>query len=197
MSLEKDVDIVSHDIAYQGYFRLEKYKVRFKLFEGGWSHICDREIFERGSAVAVLPYDPVQDKVILIEQFRMGALKDQKSPWLLETVAGVIDTDETIEEVAKRETKEEAHLNIQKLVPICDYWSSPGSCTEQVHLFCGIVDSTQAGDICGLEDECENIRVHVIDRQEAYAFIQSGMVNQPPAIIALQWLMLLKNTETR
>jgi len=188
---DKDVEIISHDIAYQGYFRIEKIKACYRVFEGGgWSNYIDREIFERGRAVAVIPYDPKLRKVVLIEQFRIGAMEDEVSPWLLEIVAGIIEPGETPEDVARREAKEEAGVNIMELIPITRYWVSPGGSTEHVDLFCGKVDASSAGGICGLDEEEEDIKVHVFDLEEAYALVQNGVINNSPAIIGIQWLML-------
>jgi ADP-ribose pyrophosphatase len=187
---DKDVEIVSHKISYDGYFKIETYDVRYRKFDGSWTPVLTREIFERGQAVAVLPYDPIQNKVVLIEQFRIGSLNDERSPWLLEAVAGIIEPNETPEDVAIRETKEEAGLEIQKLIPIGKFWISPGGTTEQVTLYCGHIDAAKADGIHGVDEEYEDIKVHAFDLDEAYAMIQTGMINNPPAIIGLQWLKL-------
>lgn len=187
---KQDVEIVSKKTAYQGYFRIDKYKVRYELFEGGKGAIVARELFERGQVAAVLPYDPKRDKVVLIEQFRLGAMKDERSPWLLEIVAGVLEVGETHEELIHREAKEEAGIILTDLIPICHYWVSPGGCTERVALYCGKVDSTTANGIHGLDHESEDILVHVVDMQEAFDMVRNGMINNAPAIIGLQWLEL-------
>src|SRR5262249_27811068 len=129
---------------YNGYFKMKKIKFRFRLYQGGWSDIIEREIFERGDSVAVLPFDPVREEVVLIEQFRVGAVShnDQEhSPWLLELIAGVVESQENSEAVAFREAKEEAGLEINKLIYVCDYWASPGGSSEKVTMYCGIIDS--------------------------------------------------------
>lgn len=185
-----DVEVVSKEIVFQGHFRIEKFTLRFRLFAGGWSNNVTREIFERGSAVAVLPYDPINKKVVLIEQFRVGALADKTTPWLLEPVAGIIEPNESIEEVSHREAKEEAGLDIIELIPICNYWVSPGGTTEQVFLFCGKVDATKAGGLHGLKAENEDIRVHVFDLHEARQLLDQGKINNAMGVIALQWLFL-------
>ena len=149
-----------------------------------------REIFERGSVVALLPYDPKLRKVVLIEQFRAGAIHDEKSPWLIECVAGVIDEGETVEEVAIRESKEEANCEIIHLEKICRYYVSPGGTTEECTLFCGIVDSNGIGGIHGLAEENEDIRVEVVDTEIAYQWLAEGIIKSSATIIALQWLQL-------
>ena len=84
---------------FEKYFRLDEYHVSHELYEGGESPVFTREIFERGAVVAVLPYDPQQRKVVLIEQFRAGAAENADTPWLIECVAGVIEPGESEEHV--------------------------------------------------------------------------------------------------
>ncbi|CAN5439409.1 ADP-ribose diphosphatase [soil metagenome] len=186
----KDVEILQHKTLYQGHFRLEQYHLRFRLFAGGWSLPVTRELFARGSSVAVLPYDPFLDSVVLIEQFRIGAITGKKSPWLQEIVAGVVETGEQAEEVARREAREEAGLILLDLQPICKYWVSPGATSEQVSLFYATVDSTHVSGIHGLIEEGEDIKVKVLPAQEAFAAVKAGTINNAPSIIALQWLQL-------
>lgn len=197
MQRNPDVEILSHEILFQGHYRMEKYKLRHKLFAGIWGEPMEREVFERGNAAAVLPYDPKLNKVVLIEQFRIGALQDECSPWLLEVVAGVIDEGEESSEVCRREAEEEAGLKILELIPISYYWASPGGCTERMDLFCGKVDASHAGGVHGLDHEHEDIKVHVFDVEDAFEMVRSGKINNQPAIIALQWLelMLIKKSK--
>jgi ADP-ribose pyrophosphatase len=139
----------------------------------------------------VLPYDPVLDAVVLVEQFRIGALEAPGDPWLLEIVAGIIDKpDETAEDVVRREAVEEANCYIQDIVPICDYFVSPGGTSERISLFCGKVDAVGVGGVCGLEDEAEDIRVIVVPFPAAIAQLQAGDIRSAAPIIALQWLQL-------
>ena len=118
--------LLRHDVLFEKYFRLEEILVRHELFAGGDSAEFTREIFERGSVVALLPYDSHRQKVILIEQFRAGAIADPDGPWLVESVAGVIDPGETVEQVAMRECVEEAGCEIRRLELISRYYVSPG-----------------------------------------------------------------------
>ncbi len=149
-----------------------------------------REIFERGHAVAVLPYDPVRDEVVLIEQFRVGAIDFPADPWLVEIVAGIIDEGESAEEVAHREMAEEAGCVIEALEHVCDYLVSPGGATESTALFCGKVDAAGVGGIYGLADEGEDIKVSAVSYDEVVAMLGSGRIKSASPIIALQWLML-------
>lgn len=177
------------EIVTQGFVTVKKMLVQHTLFAGGMSPTISRELVCRYQAAAVLPYDPVNDQVVLIEQFRIGAMASE-SPWLLELVAGLLDTSERIEEVARRETYEEAGLEVQELVHVMDYWVSPGASDEQVSLYCAKVDATHAGGIHGLAEENEDIRVCVMSTADAYQAINHGKVNNALAIIALQWLQL-------
>lgn len=187
-----DLEILSKEVAFDGFFKIERYHLRHALFLGGQSPVFQRELFERGHAVAVLPYDPVRDEVVLIEQFRMGALGDPNSPWLFEIVAGVIDQDETPAAVATRELQEEAGLHCQNLHHLCDYWVSPGGSSERVYLFLAEVDASQAQGIHGLDQEDEDIRVFTVPFSEALAAVAQGQIDNSASIIAIQWLALNK-----
>lgn len=184
------VEILSKKLVYQGFAKVELYQLRHKLFAGGWSDEFERELLIRYNAVAVLPYDPKLDKVVLIEQFRIGALEEKNGPWLLELVAGILDKNKTEEETAKIETEEEAGLKVIDLIPIHSYWSSPGASSEHVTAYCAIVDAGKAGGIHGLDHEHEDILVRAMDSQEAFFAVRSGRINNASTIIALQWLEL-------
>ena len=188
--MNQDIELLEKTEAYKGYFRIVRYRLRHRLFAGGWSGEVRREVFERGHAVGVLPYDPVADSVVLIEQFRIGALVAGMSPWLIEVVAGIVEEDETPEEVARRETQEEAGLEILALMPMCRYLVSPGGSSESVRLYCGRVDSRGAGGIHGLAEEHEDIRVDRLPYGEAMRLLEEGRVTNSVSLIALQWLAL-------
>ena len=173
---------------FEKYFRIDEYHVAHELFQGGFSPVFTREIFERGVVVAVLPFDPVRRQVVLIEQFRAGALDDPDGPWLIECVAGVIEAGEEEEGVARREAQEESGCNIGELETISRYYVSPGGTTENCSLFCGIVDSDGVGGIHGLPHENEDIRVLTVDTAEAYAWVREGRVRSSATLIALLWL---------
>ena len=184
------VELLGKSQRYSGFFRINGYRLRHRLFAGGWSGVIEREVFERGHAVGVLPYDPVADSLVLIEQFRIGALAAGMSPWLIEVVAGIIEEGEAPEEVARRETLEEAGLEIRALMPMCRYLVSPGGSSESVLLYCGRVDSRGAGGIHGLAEEHEDIRVDRVAYEEAMHLLEEGRVTNSVSLIALQWLAL-------
>lgn len=187
---QNDYEIVQRDLLYQGVFRMVRYHVRYRLFDGNWSNTITRELLERKPAAAVLLYDPVLDRVVLIEQFRAGAMANPQSPWLIEIVAGILDGDERPDDVAFREAKEEANCDVLDLFPVAEYFVSPGGCNEYVWLFCGRVDASDAGGIHGLIDESENIRAFTVSADEAFIMLQEGKIKTSPAIITLQWLQL-------
>lgn len=188
----EDVEILSKKTLYQGFFKMVKYAFKHKLFEGGWSGVVEREIFERGHAIAVLPYDPVLDEFVMIEQIRIGALPTSTSPWLIEVVAGIIDEGETPEDVCCREAKEEAGLDIQKLHKALSYLSSPGGTTERLHIYIGLVDASNAKGVHGLEYESEDILVHRVPTSVAFDWINQGKIDNAATLIALQWFAMNK-----
>jgi ADP-ribose pyrophosphatase len=185
-----DVEIVEREPCFQGFYKLDRLHLRHRQFAGGMGPLLSRELFVRHDAVCVLPYDPQRDAVVLIEQFRVGALDKSQNPWLLELVAGLIDKDEQPEQVARREALEEAGLTLGALWPITAYYPSPGGSDERVHLFVGRCDSTGAGGIHGLEEEGEDIRVHVWSLEDALQAVRDGRIDNAASIIALQWLAL-------
>jgi ADP-ribose pyrophosphatase len=191
---DSDFEVIGKSTLFQGYFRIDLYRFRHRLFAGGWSDEIRREVFERGQAVAVLPYDPERDAVLLIEQFRVGAVAAGMPAWQTEVVAGIIDEGETPEAVAHREADEEAGCKLQELVPMLRYLVSPGGTSETCQLFCGRVDSRGLGGIHGLTDEHEDIRVEIVPFAEARDRLLAGRVGNAAAIIALQWLILNRDT---
>ena len=188
MASARDAEVELHEktIAYRGYFRVDRYRLRHRLFGGGWSVEVTREVFERGHAVAVLPYDPRRDSVVLIEQFRMGPYANGETPWQMEIVAGIIDKGQAPEEVARRELMEEAGLApLGPLAPIGRYFTSPGGCTETIQLYYAAVDSAGGGGLHGLVHEGEDIRAQVVDFATAMAWLDAGRFLSSPPIIAL------------
>lgn len=186
----QDYEIIEREILYQGVFRLIRYTLRHRLFDGTWGEKVQREMLERRSATGILPYDPVRDRVILIEQFRPGSLADPQSPWLIEIPAGILGENEKPDEVAYREAMEEANCKILSLKPICEYFVSPGGTNEYLNLYCGKIDSQGIEGIYGLKHENEDIRVINISTDEAVDKFYTGQIKTSPAIIALLWLQI-------
>jgi ADP-ribose pyrophosphatase len=185
-----NVEIIDKTLRYKGFFEIVRYRFRHRLFAGGWSGEIEREVFERGHAVAVLPYDPAADAVVLIEQFRIGAFVAGMAPWQIEIVAGIMEEGEAPEDVARREAEEEAGAAIGALIPICRYLVSPGGASESVQLYCGRVNSKGLGGIHGLPHENEDIRVEVQPFAAALEALKAGKIGNAVTIVALQWLAL-------
>lgn len=190
----EDVEILQRDRCFSGFYNLDRFRLRHRLFRGGMGALIERELFVRHDAVCVLPYDPRRDEVVLVEQFRMGAMARGDNPWLVETVAGLIDTDELPQEVAHREAIEEAGLELDELWPVTAYYPSPGSSTERIHLYIGRCNSEGAGGVFGLEEEGEDIRAAVWPLATALAALNDGRIDNAATIIALQWLALNRDT---
>ena len=185
-----DVEILQRRRSHDGFLKVDSLTLRHRLFAGGWSGEVPRELIVRQRAVAVLLFDPLRNEVVMVRQFRVGMLQEQCDPWLLELVAGMVDHGEPHDEVARRESLEEANLSPVDLVQIGDYYNSPGTSNERVILFCGRVDASKAGGVYGLSHEHEDIEVVVLSLEQALAKIESGAINNAMSIIALQWLQL-------
>lgn len=189
-----DVSIQDRTTAYSGFFSLDRYRIAHARHDGGPPVEISREVLQRPAAVAVLPFDPDRDRVVLIEQFRIGAYAAGVAPWLLEAIAGLLEPGETPPGVARREAREEAGLDLIDLVPVYSYLPSPGGCSEMLHLYVGRTDSTHAGGVHGLPQEGEDIRVHALPLSDAYNLLINGHIRDAQTIVALQWLTL--NYET-
>lgn len=190
---QQDIEILGEQTLYEGFFTLKRIQFKHKLFAGGQSGVVTRELLIKGAASAVIAYDPKEDSVILVEQIRIGAAyhpESNRSPWLLELIAGMVEKGEKPEDVALRESEEEAGIQVKNLTHCLSVWDSPGGIVERIHLFAGEVDSSQAKGIHGLAEENEDIRVQVVKREQAYQWMCEGKIDNGIAVIGLQWLQL-------
>ncbi|HHF4123137.1 TPA: ADP-ribose diphosphatase [Haemophilus influenzae] len=190
---QQDIEILGEQTLYEGFFTLKRIQFKHKLFAGGQSGVVTRELLIKGAASAVIAYDPKEDSVILVEQVRIGAAyhpESNRSPWLLELIAGMVEKGEKPEDVALRESEEEAGIQVKNLTHCLSVWDSPGGIVERIHLFAGEVDSSQAKGIHGLAEENEDIRVQVVKREQAYQWMCEGKIDNGIAVIGLQWLQL-------
>jgi len=185
-----DASLLAEEMVYNGFFKLHRLKLQHKLFSGAMGEPLTRELLARGPATCLLPYDPVADAVVVCEQFRIGAFMHGQSPWLIELVAGINDSGEGPEQTARREAVEEAGLVVQEIVPICEYYPSPGGSDEWITLLCGRVNSAGSEGIYGMAEEGEDIRVQVLAREDAFAMIAKGQLINAASIIGMQWLQL-------
>ena len=185
-----DYRLKSAETVFQGFFKMTRMIVQHRLFGGGWSKPLKRELFQRGDAVGVLLYDPRHQLVGLVEQFRPGALNEQHGPWQYELVAGMMNANEEPEQVAVRELQEETGLEVEKLLPICDYLVSAGGTDEKMHLFCGLVDLSERGGVFGHDGEGEDILFQVWSYDETLQAFSQGLLNSAAMSVALFWLQL-------
>ncbi|WP_432454513.1 ADP-ribose diphosphatase [Agarivorans sp. QJM3NY_29] len=186
----QDMEIQTVEDVYKGFFKLKRYTLRHRLYQGGWSQWFQREMLDRGHAAAILLFDPLLDQVVLVEQFRIGAVETGASPWLLEIVAGMLDSNQPPLDVAVREAEEEAGLRVKRVISCNSFLPGAGGLSERIHLYLGEVDASQAGGVHGLENENEDILVKVLSREQAFEWVQSGLIDNAAAVIAIQWLQL-------
>ncbi|MCE6957914.1 NUDIX domain-containing protein [Cereibacter sphaeroides] len=172
---------------WNGFFRVGVYRFQHELLSGEMGPALQREVFERGHAAAVLPWDPVRDEVLLIRQFLIGAHLAGLANRPLQVVAGMIETGESGAEVARREAVEEAGCTIGELIPAQPFLSSPGGSSERIETFLAVTDLTDAGGRFGLAEENEDIEAVVMPADEAIARLDAGEIEAAPAVVLLSW----------
>ncbi len=190
MAIDARVEVIEREVVFDGFFKVVRFRLRHRLFAGGMSPELGRELFDRGDAVVVLPYDPLREAIVLVEQFRLGALEGAGDPWLLEPVAGIIEPGEAPPAVARREATEEAGLELLDLVPIGSYFPSPGGSNEVCTAYLARIDSRGAGGLFGLADHGEDVRAHVVPLAQALGWLEQGAIRAASTLITLQWLAL-------
>lgn len=188
----EDVTISAQNRVYNRFFALDEVRLTHRRFDGDISSQIDRAVFVMVDSVTVLPYDPILDRVLLIEQFRVGPLiRGDMSPWSMEPVAGRVDAGETPEMAAHRESFEEAGLTSLQLETIAAYYPSPGVITEYLYSYIGLTDlsKVEAG-IGGVAEEGEDILRHVMNFEAFMDFVQSGVGANGPLLLSAHWLAL-------
>jgi len=186
---DEGVRIIHETEKYRGHLSLDEIELEHRLFAGGWGTPIKREVVRRANAVAVFPYDPVLDSVVTIRQFRIGAWDNNDDPWLRESVAGLIEDGEVAEDVARRETLEEAGCEPRALIKICEFYSSPGMLSEFVDIYCGIVDASHGGGYHGLKDEGEDIEAAIVLWRDFETELVSGGFRDCKLQLAGYWLL--------
>lgn len=187
-----DVEVLARRQPYAHFFAVEEYDLRHIRFDGTMSEVLERATFVSTDAVTVLPYDPVRDRVLLLEQFRMGPLaRGDRECWSLEPIAGRIDPGETAETTARREALEEAGLEIGALHHIASCYSSPGAQSEYIHSYLALADlPDEAEGTGGMPCEGEDIRAHVVSFDRVMELQQSGELENAPTVLSVLWLAL-------
>lgn len=183
-----DWKLHSKETRYDGHFTVEEYKLSHERFEGGFTPTLTRELVRREDAVAIVPYDPVSEQIVLIEQFRMGVLRERE-PWIKEIVAGLIEENEQPEDVARREVKEEVGCQLHNLTKIIEFYPSPGGFSELIHLYVGEVSIAEVAQYAGLDEEGEDIKVHICTLDEIADMLAQGEMRSAVGLIGLQWLL--------
>lgn len=189
-----DVTLVSLKTPYAKFFAVEDYELRHRKFGGEITDPLTRAVFISGDATVLLPYDPLRDRVLLIEQFRPGPFaRGDLNPWSIEAVAGRVDAGETPAQAALREAGEEAGVHIDRLVPAPNFYPSPGAKSEYLYCFVGIADLPEgAARPGGLEEEGEDIRPHLVSFDELMELIDSGEAENGPLIVLALWLARMR-----
>ena len=187
--MNKKWQMLSKNRVYDGFYKVDSCEIEHSLFQGGTTNPMKRELLYRGNVAAVLPYDKRDDSVVLIEQFRIGAT-NQQDPWLVEVIAGMVETGESPEDMVYREAEEEAGLTLDNLSLMTTYLASPGMTTEEVFIYSSLADLKDAGGYFGLETENEDIRVLKMKADEAIELFDKGVIRNAISVIAMLWLKL-------
>ena len=187
---EADVQVAALRQPYAHFFAVEEVDVAYRRFDDSLSPVVTRAVFVMGDAVTVLPYDPKRDRVLVIQQFRAGPWgRGDPQPWLIEAIAGRIDPGETPESAARREAVEEAGLVLDALLPVAQYYPSPGAVSEFIYSFVALVDLPDGVEgVFGVEGESEDIRGHLIGLDDLVAMVRSGEAGNAPLILTALWL---------
>jgi len=185
-------DVTLHDtrIPYKSYFATQELDISHRQFDGGQSATMKRAGFLMADAVTVLPYDPVRDRVLVIEQMRVGPLlRQDPRPWLLEPIAGRIDGGDAPEDTAKREALEEAGITLSALHLIGEMYPSPGAITEFLYSYIGIADlPDDITGIGGLDSEHEDIASMLLSFDELMDLCDAGQLDTSPLFLSALWL---------
>ena len=184
-----DWKIHQKQLVYDGHFKVTKFDLTYEKYNGESTPLLRRELVERNDTVAMVAYDPVTDEVVLVEQFRVGAISEEQ-PWLIEIVAGLIEPNESPEQVVVRESQEEIGCVPSEIIKIAEFYTSPGGNSEWVHLYIGNISVHKISQLGGLEEEGEDIKITVVPATDVAYMLSTGEVRSAIAIIGLQWFVM-------
>ena len=185
---ENDFTVLKDEKVFDGFFKMYELELKHKKFAGDWTGKISRLLYHRGEAAAAVVYDPKHDLIALVDQFRVGAIDSPFGPWCLEVVAGIRDNGEEAEASIRRELVEEAGIKEASLIPITNYYPSPGGSNEKIYLFCALTDLSKAGGVHGLEQENEDIYLRVYPAEEVFDVMLNARTNNSATLIGLFWL---------
>ena len=175
---------------HNGFFKMNEITLKYKKYDGSWSNEIKRELFGGAQVSAVLPYDPVNKKIVLIQQFRPGTISRDSNNYLDEIVAGIIDPGESPKDTAIRECLEETGCKVKNLRSIQGYFPAPGSSESFYHLFLAEVIAPDKEAIRGLENENEDILVKSYTFEQVKEKMEKNEILNGLTLIALQWFFL-------
>lgn len=188
-AVERDVEVIARSQPYTGFLAIQKMDLKFRRHDGTMSDVHNREALMASQAVVVLPYDPVRDSVLLIQQFRAPLfINGDPAPWVWEPVAGQIDPGESPETTAHREAMEEAGLTLRALEPAGQVYSSTGSSTEFLYLFIALADLSVRPEGGGLDSEGEDILTRILSFDELIAGVDAQHFRDLPLVTSALWL---------
>lgn len=186
-----DYQILSEESAFSGFFKINRYRLRYELFQGGWSEVLERECSRKGASVACLVHDPVKKVFIFVEQFRIGKALNDAPAWPLEIVAGIMDKPtESPEKCIAREAEEEIGTPVQNLKHLMTFYNSVGGSAGRTHLYLGEVRAEDCAEFTGLAEEGEDIKVVQLSYEETFKRFAEGEFDNTNTIIALQAFLL-------
>lgn len=187
--LDRDVIVHSHKRSYLSFFGMEEMDLQFRRYDGTLSPVLGRSVNLVGQAVVVLPYDPVRDTVLLVEQFRAATfIAGNRSPWMWEPVAGLVDPGETPLQAAHREVMEESGVTVQSLEPMAQVYSSSGSSGEFLNIYLGLADLGQVSGGGGVDSEGEDIRSRIVSYDALMQAVDDQVYQDMPLVTAALWL---------
>ena len=184
-----DVEVIQKEMVYHGFLSIEKISLKHRLFnQTDYSPVLQRELIARKDAAGVLIYNHKQQQFALIEQFRVGAISDDQTPWQLEIIAGIIDEGEDPQTCITRESIEEAGCHIFEIEHLFTFYPSAGACTERFFLYAAQATLPRDGNLYGLKTEGEDIKLHIFNYADLDSLLKHPQIRNAPVIMALQWL---------